>query len=193
LPIREQYRYVESDDALVGAARRADESAFLALYQRHRDAVYRFAYRLTVSVQAAEDITQECFLVLLRGARFDARQGTLRTYLLGVARHLAIKRFRRAERESDEIDEVADQLDPLQLLLATERAAMVQEAVSALPLLQREALILFEYEELSLEEIATVTGADPGAVKARLYRARQSLLRLLDPLLGPCPGRNAYD
>ena len=52
-----------------------------------------------------------------------------------------------------------------------------------LPELQREALILFEYEDLSLNEIAAVVEADVGAVKARLYRARESLKRALRPYL----------
>jgi RNA polymerase sigma-70 factor (ECF subfamily) len=57
--------------------------------------------------------------------------------------------------------------------------------------LQREALILFEYEDLSLDEIATVTGVEVGAVKARLHRARQALRRRLMPLLADCAERSS--
>ena len=168
---------------MLSRARHGDEAAFLALFQRHRTPSFRFAYRLTASATAAEDIVQECFLALLRGAGFDARQGSLRTYLYGIVRHLALKRVRLAEREAEEADDRAGDLDPLGDLLASERAAMVERAVASLPLLQKEALILFEYEELSMEEIATITGADVGAVKARLFRARESLRRRLAPLL----------
>jgi RNA polymerase sigma-70 factor (ECF subfamily) len=52
-----------------------------------------------------------------------------------------------------------------------------------LPPLQREALVLFEFEELSLAEIAEVVGADTGTVKARLHRARQRLKRILAPYM----------
>jgi RNA polymerase sigma factor (sigma-70 family) len=55
--------------------------------------------------------------------------------------------------------------------------------VAALPPLQREALILAEYEEMSLEEIARATGVELAAVKSRLHRARENLRRLLAPLL----------
>jgi DNA-directed RNA polymerase specialized sigma24 family protein len=55
--------------------------------------------------------------------------------------------------------------------------------VAALPPLQKEALILFEYEEFSLEEIAQVVGVEVGAVKARLHRARETLRRRLAPLV----------
>jgi RNA polymerase sigma-70 factor (ECF subfamily) len=57
----------------------------------------------------------------------------------------------------------------------------VQAAVRSLPLLQREALILFEYEGLALAEITAITGADVAAVKSRLHRARERLRVLLSP------------
>jgi RNA polymerase sigma-70 factor (ECF subfamily) len=177
----------ETDPGLLSRARCGDETAFLTLYQRHRMATFRFAYRLTGAASAAEDIVQECFLALLGGAGFDARQASLRTYLFGIVRHLALKRARLVEHETDEGGDRAAEFDPLSQLLASERAALVERAVAALPLLQREALILFEYEELSLEEIAAVTGAEVGAVKARLFRARESVRRRLAPLLTPCP------
>jgi len=56
----------------------------------------------------------------------------------------------------------------------------VERAIASLPPLQREALVLFEYEELSLAEIASVVGADANSVKARLFRAREKLRARLD-------------
>lgn len=147
--------------------------------------MFRFAWRLTGSVAAAEDVTQECFLALLEGALFDAGQGSLRAYLFGITRNLALKRVRMAERESEEIEDTETALDPLEDLLSAERSEVVARAVAALPPRQREALILFEYEELSLEEIAEVTGIETGAVKARLHRAREALRRRLAPLIAP--------
>ena len=132
---------------------------------------------------AAEDVTQECFLILLKGSGFDSGQGSLRTYLFGIVRHLAIKRLRLAERETEVIADKPSLVNPLGGLLERERASLVEQAVGQLPLLQKEALILVEYEELSLEDIACITGADVGAVKARLSRARESLRQRLRPLL----------
>jgi RNA polymerase sigma-70 factor, ECF subfamily len=60
---------------------------------------------------------------------------------------------------------------------------MVALAVAALPPIQRETLILSEYEELSLVEIAQANGAELAAVKSRLHRARMNLRRMLAPLL----------
>jgi RNA polymerase sigma-70 factor (ECF subfamily) len=57
----------------------------------------------------------------------------------------------------------------------------VREAVEALPPFQREAIVLFEYEEMSLAEIALITDADIGTIKSRLHRARERLRRSLTP------------
>lgn len=176
----------ETDGVLLARARQGDEAAFLTLYRRHRIPTFRFAYRMTSSPAAAEDIVQECFLSLLGRDAFDGRQSCLRTYLFGIVRHLAWKQARLSERETEEVEDAVDVIDPLRDLLASERAGMVERAIAGLPLLQREALVLFEYEELSLEEISAITGVDVGAVKARLFRARESLRRKLAPLVAPC-------
>jgi RNA polymerase sigma-70 factor (ECF subfamily) len=202
-PIYAQYidvSHTPADDArLLAGSRRGQEAAFVALYERHRTPIFRFAWRFTGSAQTAEDITQECFLALFAGNTFDPKQGSLRAYLFGMARYLAMKRLRIEERESEEAadETAAAAYDTLGDLIGQERSAAVGRAVAALPPLQKEALILFEYEELSLEEIAQVAGIEAGAVKARLHRARETLRRRLAPLMdgkvGPmnaqCPAR----
>jgi RNA polymerase sigma-70 factor (ECF subfamily) len=188
------------DECLLGRARRGDEAALVALYERHHAVVFRFAFRLLDSRAAAEDVVHDCFLDLVReparasGADFDPKRGTLRNYLYGMARHRAHGLFRRASRE-EEFDEASDErradesCEPLEQLLDKELSAVVRRAVSSLPVAQRESLILFEYEELSLAEIALIVGADVNAVKARLWRARQSLKKTLAPYLSPCGKR----
>ena len=122
----------ESDSGLLAAARHGDEIAFLALYRHYRTPLFRFAWRLTGSVATAEDVLQECFLALLEGARFDVDRGSLRAYLFGIARNLALKRMRLSERESEELEDTAADLDPLEDLLSAERSEVVARAVLAL-------------------------------------------------------------
>jgi RNA polymerase sigma-70 factor (ECF subfamily) len=165
------------ETSLVKESRGGNEQAFLTLYTRHRTALFRFAWRITSSIEAAEDVTQECF----RGAAFDAGRAQLQTYLFGIARHIVFRHLRSSEREA--LEESAAPLDVLDNLLVAERSELVRQAIANLPALQREAIVLFEYEELSLENIAMITGADVGATKARLRRARESLRKRLEPLL----------
>ena len=117
--------------------------------------------------------------------RFDSTRASLRTYLYAAARNQAAKRYNSFARETDieALDEeprVADRHEPIRRVLEDELAGEVEKAIASLPPLQREALVLFEYEDLSLSEIAAVVGADSGAVKARLFRARERLRARLD-------------
>ena len=85
--------------------------------------------------------------------------------------------------EFDENQFIAQDKEPLDRLLDDELSVKVREAVLSLPPLQREALVLFEFEGLALSEIARITGADVGAVKSRLYRGREGLRNILRPYL----------
>ena len=178
-----------TDELLLERAGAGDPAAFINLYERHRAAIFRFSYRLSGSVEAAEDITHDCFLGLIKKPEnFRPERGSLRTYLFSAARNLWLKQLRDLGRESamDEYAEnqfIAGGKEPLGRLLDDELSAKVQEAVSSLPPLQREALVLFEYEGLALNEIASMVGTDIGAVKSRLHRARERLRNTLRPYL----------
>jgi RNA polymerase sigma-70 factor (ECF subfamily) len=99
-----------------------DQAAFIQLYECHRAAIFRFAYRLSGSVEAAEDITHDCFLSLIkRPDGFQPNRASLRTYLLSASRNLWLKQLRNSHRESalDEITEdhfVAIDKEPLEQL-----------------------------------------------------------------------------
>jgi RNA polymerase sigma-70 factor (ECF subfamily) len=165
------------------------EPELRAAYHSHKDAVYRFAWRMTGSNTAAEDITQETFLSLMRDpGRYDPARAPLRAFLLAVARNQARKRWRNEQRWNalDEESFVAAPVDTD----AGEKRRLVGEAVQSLPPLQREALILAEYGEMTLEDIARAVDAEVGTVKARLHRARENLRQMLAPL-APVKRRSA--
>src|SRR5260370_11130952 len=149
-----------------------------AAFDQYHQAVYSFLYRMTRQTDVAEDLTQECFLALVRApGRFDAARGEMKTYLFAIARNLALKHYRDSGSE-DPLDagEPVAAFDPRNALDA---ATSVAAAIAALPTLQQEALILFEYEGVTLEELARIVGADVGTVKSRLHRARERLRRVL--------------
>lgn len=157
------------------------ESEFRDAFDQHKDAVYRLAWRMCGSTAAAEDITQEVFMVLLRHPdRFDPARGRLRAFLLGIARNVSLKHWRR-EHRFEPLDGDAAVVEPLDLERG-EIGEIVGRAVRALRPLQREVVILAEYEDLTLAEIAQAVDADVGTVKSRLHRARNNLRRMLAPL-----------
>jgi RNA polymerase sigma-70 factor (ECF subfamily) len=175
-----------TDEQLLEEAANGNTAAFQILYERYRAPIFRFAYRLLGSAEAAEDVAHDCFLGLIKEpGRFDSSRASLRTYLYAAARNQAAKRYQSFGRETaleELVDEPrsADRRGPMAQLLDGELAGEVERAIASLPPLQREALVLFEYEDLSLAEIAAVVGADSGTVKSRLFRAREKLRVRLD-------------
>lgn len=159
------------------------EAAILAAWYDHKNTVYQFAWRMTGSPSIAEDVLQEVFLALIRVPDgFDARRAPLRAFLLAVARNQVRKRWEK-ERRWNTLDDYTLEAAPMDPF-AGEVTDLVARAVQALPPLQRETLVLFEYEGLSLEEIARTVDAEVGAIKSRLNRARENLRLMLAQLRG---------
>jgi len=198
---------MESESSLMRAVAGGDEEAFTLLFRRYHRAIFHFVCRLTGSVETAEELTQECFVRMLRSAgRFNADRGSLRVYLYAAARNLVIRDLQKSAAEQrkrlmavpvgsreavlddDAVVEMADRaLGPEELVLMLEASEVVKRAVWRLPMAQREALVLVEYEDLSLEEAARVLEIDVGAVKSRVHRARERLKTLLAPYFGCSP------
>jgi RNA polymerase sigma-70 factor (ECF subfamily) len=173
----------KGEDASVARSwkRYVTEAEFQAAFDEHKDAVYRLAWRMCGSTRAAEDITQEVFMALLRDPdRFDPVRGRLRAFLLGIARNVALKHW-RAEHRFEPLDGNGAVIEPFDIERG-EIGEIVGRAVRALPPLQREVVILAEYEGLTLSEIAHAVDANIGTVKSRLHRARENLRRILEPL-----------
>ena len=141
-------------------------------YEQYHEAVFDFAYRMTRSADVAEDLTQDCFLAFMNAPeRFDSTRATLRTYLFAIARNLVLKHRRDNGRDS-QLHDPCPVVDPSP---SCEISMIVEKAAAALPPFQREALVLFEYEGLTLEEIAAAAQVDIGTVKSRLHHARENL------------------
>lgn len=184
----------ERDEDLTQARRVADgdAEAFSRLYDRYRDRVFGYAYRMLGSQSIAEDVTHEAFLALIENPeRFRPELGSMKTFLCAVARNCILNHFRKRGAaiedffEDDELQSVIDESepDPLAALLDRELGVKIKESIALLPPLQREVIVLREFQELSYEEISIVVGAETGVVKARLYRARQTLGKRLAPYL----------
>ncbi len=197
-------KYSRNEIELAKHSAEGDEAAFSELYQRYRDRVYAFAYRM-VGVQAiAEDVTQEAFMVLIEHPeRYQPDKGSMLTFLCAIARNQIMYYLRRngrqVEVESEQFTNAVESQqkvnvsrDALTQLLDEELAAEINTVINSLPPLQREVILLREFQELSYEEIATVTDVDVNVVKARLHRARQSMEQRLTPYLVP-HGETSYD
>jgi RNA polymerase sigma-70 factor (ECF subfamily) len=179
----------ETDDQLLTGLRRGDEAAFVVLYRRRQGAIYRFAMHMSGSATAAEDITQEVFLALLRReCGYDPERGTLSGYLFGIARKLVLRNLERGradvalETEADDaaLPELAVIDDPLIDLTRREGIEALRRAVMALPRRYREVVLLCDLEELDYADAAVVLRCPIGTVRSRMHRARALLFEKLN-------------
>lgn len=158
------------------------DAEFQSIFEADQHAVYGFAWRMTGSPGVAEDVAQDAFLLLLKSpGSYSAARGSVRAWLLGVARNLILKRWRadgRWTQLDDEAPLAAAQAPPDQW----QTRDKVAFAVQSLSPLQREVVILVEYQGLTLEETARAVETELGTVKARLHRARNNLRTMLEPL-----------
>ena len=142
------------------------------LARAYAPAIYRLAYARTGSRADAEDIMQEVFVRLLRTRPDFADRAHARAWLLRVAANCANDWFRAPWRRRER--PLTDSLPAPE-----HEDGGVVEAVLALPAKYRTAVHLYYYEELSVAEIAKITGKSESAVKSRLFRARAMLREAL--------------
>lgn len=142
------------------------------LARAYAPAIYRLAYARTGSRADAEDIMQEVFVRLLRAGPDFADRAHARAWLLRVAANCANDWFRAPWRRRE--GPLTDSLPAPE-----HEDGGVVEAVLALPAKYRTAVHLYYYEELSVAEIAKITGKSESAVKSRLFQARAMLREAL--------------
>jgi RNA polymerase sigma-70 factor (ECF subfamily) len=179
------------DEQLLRMMQAGDEDAFTALYRRRQGAIYRFVLEISGSAPLAEDVTQEVFMALIRDNRgYDPSRGSLAAYLLGMARHHALRFLKRdrtyvsiphagdGSRESGELTPLSHE-DPHSAMSRRETIHSVQQAILSLPGHYREAVVLCDLNEMSYEDTASVLGCSVGTVRSRLHRGRALLIQKL--------------
>jgi RNA polymerase sigma-70 factor (ECF subfamily) len=184
----------KSDVELFELAVSGDEHAFLALYERLKTAIFRYAYYMTGSKSAAEEVTQEVFLALLQNrARFDPTQGEVGAFVFGIARNL-VRRIDRRERPFEPLPDDAEALTRLigpasessDQLVQGQLIGNVRTAVASLPEHYRQVVVLCDLLEMSYAEAAARLGCAVGTVRSRLNRGHKLLAEKLK-LLGETP------
>lgn len=186
-----------NDAELVARAKRGEQRALEMLLSRYQPHLMRFGLRMCGRLEDAEDVVQESMIAAVRTLPEFREDASLSTWLYTIARSFCIKKRRRskfAPTHEASFDDERERLtlqrltvnssSPEDMASTAELDAAVQSAILALEPGQREVLVLRDVEGLSASEVAEVTGLSVGAVKSKLHRARASLRRALEPVLG---------
>jgi RNA polymerase sigma-70 factor, ECF subfamily len=202
-----------SEEHVVAALMRGDEAAFAWLVDQHHATLVRLALRYVGDVPTAEEVVQDTWLHVLRGlARFQFRS-SLKTWIFSILLNRARTRAKREHRSlpfSDAWLEVVGRGEPAvdpdrffgpadpaadrwssaprgvapdERLLASETQTIVERAIAALPLAQREVITLRDVEARSASEVCNALGLTETNQRVLLHRARSKVRAALEPYL----------
>jgi RNA polymerase sigma-70 factor, ECF subfamily len=151
---------------------------FHTLYERYAAQVRRFSLFLSGDAALADDITSDTF-VRAWVARDRIEQATVKGYLFTIARNLYHDSRRHERRFTDLADSLVDShASAYREVLAKAELSYVLAAMQQLPEIDRAALLMRAQEEMSYEEISQSLGLSPIAVRVKIHRARQTLMRI---------------
>ena len=178
-----------SDAELLQLSLPGDENAFRLLYERLKGGIFRYAFYMTNSRSAAEEITQEVFIALMKdGERYQEMQGDVGAFAFGIARNFVRQRERR-ERAYQPLpdDESAEAFRNLasegetvaEQLIRGELVESVRAAIASLPEHYRQVVVLCDLCELSYAEAACRLECAVGTIRSRLNRGHAVLAHKL--------------
>ena len=184
------------DEELIKRFVAGDEKAFVELMRKYKEPITSFSYRFLGDYDDAVDVAQETFVRVFRFAHTFKGEVKFTTWLYAIAANLSrteLKRFRRKNgvslqkefrygEESDTWDVPDETYRPDERVDRTRISQEVQTALMRVSPSYREMVVLRDIQQLSYEEIATITETELGTVKSRINRGRAQLQELLKGL-----------
>ena len=168
------------------------------LSQRYRGPVIHYIFHVVRNRAIAEELAQNVFLRVFRSRASYEPTAKFANWLFRIANHVALNWLRDNRRQSNELSLSVDPERGLgwqladgrptadQALIRQAELAEVRNAIAALPVRQRHAVIMHKFRELEYTEIADILGCTPQSVKSLLFRAHASLRVRLSHLAAPC-------
>jgi RNA polymerase sigma-70 factor, ECF subfamily len=164
----------QSDEELMTAFADGRVEAFTRLFQRYKQPLFGFFRRRVAQPALAEELAQETFIAILRAAPRYQVSATFRTWIYAIAFRILQAHRRKAAFRATFFGSQTEAREPA----STGRVdvdVMMRQAVGRLDAIDREVLLLREFEQLSYAEIAELLNVPLNAVRARLFKARTAL------------------
>ena len=172
-----RYGQAESDEQLMLAFSQGSADAFTQLFQRYKQPLFGFFRRRVTDAALAEELTQETFFAVLRAGSHYQPRALFRTYLYAIAFKILRANRRKAAFRGAFLGFARSREAAVAGISDAELS--LRHALGKLDLIDREVLLLREFEELSYAEIADVLSLPLNTVRSRLFRARVALRELL--------------
>lgn len=174
------------DTEIIQHILQGDTDSFRLIVERYHIPVIRFVRNMIYDNQVCEDIAQDVFLTAYKKlSSFDPYYSQFSTWLFVIARNKSINVLRKKKPLSmDEVPEKLNTEEPSDKLDKSEFFEKLDKALDSLPLKQKEAFILAEFENLSYERIAEIQGTRIGTIRSRINRAKNNLKSALKDFKG---------
>jgi RNA polymerase sigma-70 factor, ECF subfamily len=177
-PEAEQAATVGSDEQLMLAFSRGSTDAFSKLFSQYKQPLFGFFRRRVADPALAEELMQETFLAVIRASSRYEPRALFRTYLYAIGFKLLHAHRRKAAFRATFLGQAGGGREPA-LQNAFDGEVLLRQAVEKLERVDREILLLREFEQLSYREIAGLLSLPVNTVRSRLFRARMALRELL--------------
>lgn len=163
------------DEQLVAAARAGDVESLTALVSGTHPHIRRFAFSLCASAEDAEDAAQEALIILYRKIGTLRASGALASWMFRIVRNECLRQVRQLARRGEPIPEDVAMISAEEEAIRRWEAERVASAIAALPLDQRQVLIMRDIQGLGGRMVAERLGLSTAAMKSRLHRARSAV------------------
>lgn len=174
-----------SDQELMHRIQQGDYAPAGELFDRYGKRIYNFALRFLRNPEAAEDATQDVFVKMINNAHQFKGGAKLSTWLFSITANHCRDYLRKADNKPKESDEVlatipGDGVSAQEEMELREDQIRVRAALRELTPEQREVVLLSRYQGLAYSEVARIVGCSEGAVKTRVFRAMETLKKVLN-------------
>jgi RNA polymerase sigma-70 factor (ECF subfamily) len=174
---------VDEDSGLVTQAH-SDRAAFVRLYRKHYDAVFRYCAHRLFDRAAAEDVTSEVFLKMVENFHgFKGTDAQFSNWLYRIATNAVNNHLRKTNRRKSLLKNTCEQADDQTVSYeeSSRKLVLLRQAMLALKPRYQTIITLRFFENLKLTEIAEVLASNPGTVRSQMARALAQLRRVLGP------------
>ncbi|MDP1677420.1 MAG: RNA polymerase sigma factor [Bacteroidota bacterium] len=174
-----------SDEQLAVNLQHGDNQALIQIYERYKQGLYLFAYRLLGDENRAEDVVYETFSKVLLENRKLQNPASLKSWMFMIARNEAFAVINRTKkyRPLNDDDDIFSEDSPLTVIEENEQSKLLEALLNQLLPQYKEVLLLREFESMNYEEIAAITGTTIGSVKSKLFKARKELMEKAKPYI----------
>ncbi|MCK4750612.1 MAG: sigma-70 family RNA polymerase sigma factor [Bacteroidales bacterium] len=180
---------VRGEKYYINRVKNGDKESFAWLVDTHQDMVYTICLRMITNEADATEAAQDVFVKAYRSIQDFQEKSKFSTWLYRITYNQCISVIRKKVKIIDLVDEVPhdavseDDMSGLDRISAEERGRYLQMAIEALPETDAVVVTLFYYDELSLEEIADITGLTGSNIRIKLHRSRKKMYQVLNEIL----------